>query len=256
MFRVSNSDFIAALALQSETRGQSETLGPASAIPSRRRAWVAPAPPRWRRRVELPRSDRGPSLSPPGPRIARTQQPALRARERWQADCSTSCPPQEPGSGAPIHSNTLEAGCPSNRVAVSRRASFRPRPLLRTSRRTRTALKRSPPGGGIQSPPLQPGEQRPKRGVHRRNGKHPSLLACFATSTSPITGRRPSEGRTSRCAGTFLCYNRDTPLDICPRTILDLNGLPPARRTASVADSKGSRSLFKRGPARIAEAVV
>ena len=48
------------------------------------------------------------------------------------------------------------------------------------------------------------GGQRPKRGCHRRNGRHPPLFACFATSASPITGRRPSEKRTSGCAGTVL----------------------------------------------------
>jgi len=129
---------------------------------------------------------------------------------RWRANCSMSCPPQEPEFDAAIHSNTPEAKCPSNRAAVSRKASWQgdrghPHRLRRASRRTRTpSAARRRRGGCIQSRPPQLAGQRPERGLHLRNGRHPSLLACFVTLTSPITGRRSSERRTSRCAGTFL----------------------------------------------------
>ena len=66
-------------------------------------------------------------------------------------------------------------------------------------------------GGGIQSPPPQPAGQRPERGPDRRSGRHPALLACFVTSISRITGRRPSEKKTAGGRNGPAAWRRTLP---------------------------------------------
>ena len=61
-------------------------------------------------------------------------------------------------------------------------------------------LNRSPPPGRYSIAAAAATGQRPERGPDRRSGRHPALLACFVTSTSRITGRRPSEKKTAGAA--------------------------------------------------------
>ena len=99
----------------------------------------------------------------------------------------------------------------------------RPRPSSSAAARgpaDEDTLDRSPPrGGGIQSRPPQPAGQRLEGGSHRRTGRHPSLLVCFATSTAPITGsvqvKRERAGAQERscCPAKYFARLQGAPRD-------------------------------------------